>query len=92
MFILSAILTCASLGGTLGGAIATIAGTSVVTGTAIGTVAGAGTGLIVGIAETEAEMCKPENLTDHQLLNELSLKNTAFKDELEAAYESWMEF
>ncbi len=44
------------------------------------------------IAETEAEMCKPENLTDHQLLNELSLKNTAFKDELEAAYESWMEF
>ena len=44
------------------------------------------------IAETEAEMCKPENLTDHQLLNELSLKNTAFKDELEVAYESWMEF
>ncbi len=44
------------------------------------------------IAETEAEMCKPENLTDHQLLHELSAKNTAFKDELDAAYESWMEF
>ena len=44
------------------------------------------------IAETEAEMCKPENLSDHQLLHELSVKNTAFKDELEAAYESWMEF
>ena len=44
------------------------------------------------IAETEAEMCKPENLTDHQLLHDLSAKNTALKDELEAAYESWMEF
>ncbi|MBR3756049.1 MAG: ABC-F family ATP-binding cassette domain-containing protein [Firmicutes bacterium] len=44
------------------------------------------------IAETEAEMCKPENLSDHQLLHELSAKNTAFKDELDAAYESWMEF
>ena len=44
------------------------------------------------IAETEAEMCKPENLADHQLLHELSAKNTAFKDELDAAYESWMEF
>ena len=44
------------------------------------------------ISETEEEMCKPENLTDHQLLHELSAKNTALKDELEAAYESWMEF
>ena len=44
------------------------------------------------IAETEAEMCKPENLADHQLLHELSAKNTALKDELDAAYESWMEF
>ena len=55
MFILSTILTCATLGGTLGGAIATIAGTSVATGTAIGTVAGAGTGVVVGLAELEAE-------------------------------------
>ena len=44
------------------------------------------------IAETESEMCKPENLADHQLLHELSAKNTALKDELDAAYESWMEF
>ena len=44
------------------------------------------------IAETEAEMCKPENLSNHELLHELSTKNTALKDELEAAYESWMEF
>ena len=44
------------------------------------------------IAETEAEMCKPENLSNHQLLHELSLKNTTYKDELDAAYESWMEF
>ena len=44
------------------------------------------------IAETEAEMCRPENLTDHQLLHELSTKNTALKDELDAAYERWMAF
>ncbi|MBR3785635.1 MAG: ABC-F type ribosomal protection protein [Firmicutes bacterium] len=44
------------------------------------------------IAETEEEMCKPENLTNHELLHELSAKSTAYKDELDAAYESWMEF
>ena len=44
------------------------------------------------IAETEAEMCRPENLTDHQLLHELSTKNTDLKDELDAAYERWMAF
>lgn len=44
------------------------------------------------IAATEEEMCKPENMTNHQLLHELSDKNTKLKDELEVAYESWMEF
>ncbi len=37
------------------------------------------------IAENEEEMCKTENLTDHQLLHELSEKNTRLKDELDAA-------
>lgn len=47
--------------------------------------------LETAIAETEAEMCKPENLTNHQLLHELSEKATELKDNLDAAYESWME-
>ncbi len=44
------------------------------------------------IARIEEEMCMPENLADHQLLHQLSEKNTRLKDELDAAYESWMEF
>ena len=44
------------------------------------------------IAQTEEEMCKPENLTDHQLLHRLSEENTALKDALDAAYERWMDF
>ena len=47
--------------------------------------------LETAIAQTEEEMCKPENLTDHQLLHELSEKNTKLKDDLDATYESWME-
>jgi len=47
--------------------------------------------LETAIAQNEEEMCKPENLTDHQLLHELSEKNTQLKDDLDAAYESWME-
>lgn len=43
MFILSIVLTGATLGGTIGGAVATITGTSVATGTAVGTLIGAGT-------------------------------------------------
>ncbi|MBR5315982.1 MAG: ABC-F type ribosomal protection protein [Firmicutes bacterium] len=48
--------------------------------------------LETAISETEAEMCKPENLANHQFLQELSEKATKLKDELDAAYESWMEF
>jgi len=47
--------------------------------------------LETAIAQNEEEMCKPENLTDHQLLHEISEKNTQLKDDLDAAYESWME-
>lgn len=48
--------------------------------------------LEMAIAQNEEEMCRPENLTNHQLLHELSEKNTKLKDDLDAAYESWMEF
>ncbi|MGN0659071.1 MAG: ribosomal protection-like ABC-F family protein [Emergencia sp.] len=43
------------------------------------------------ISENEARMCLPENLTDHQLLTELDEKNVKCKEELEDAYEKWME-
>lgn len=43
------------------------------------------------IADTEAEMCKPENLTNHVLLAELAAKNDEFKGKLEAAYDSYLE-
>lgn len=52
--ILSTIIACSTLFGSLGAAIATITGTSVATGAAVGTVVGAGTGAVIGIAEAEA--------------------------------------
>ncbi len=43
------------------------------------------------IAENEAEMCKTENLSNHQYLEELDKKNKALRVKLEEAYEKWME-
>lgn len=42
------------------------------------------------IADAEAQMCKPENLADHQLLAELDRKVKQAKEQLENAYEKWM--
>ena len=51
MFLLSTILTGASLGGMIGSAVATLTGGCVATGTAVGTVTGAGADLAVGVTE-----------------------------------------
>ena len=42
--------------------------------------------------ENEKEMCKPENLSDFELLAELAAENEKLHKELEEAYESWIEF
>ncbi len=42
------------------------------------------------IAENEAQMCLPENLTNHKLLEEIDQKNAQCRDDLEKAYEEWM--
>lgn len=42
------------------------------------------------ISHNEEEMCKPENLTDHQLLSRLDEENCRYKEELAEAYDNWM--
>lgn len=44
------------------------------------------------IHANEKEMCKPDNLSDFELLAELAAKNDKLKNELEEAYEKWIEF
>lgn len=44
------------------------------------------------IHQNEKEMCKPENLSDFELLAELAAENEKLHKELEEAYESWIEF
>jgi len=43
------------------------------------------------IAGIEAEMCKPANLSNSKKLRELSEKAADKKDELDAAYDKWLE-
>ena len=43
------------------------------------------------IEDNEAQMCLPENLANHQLLTELDQKNAKCRNELEDAYEKWMD-
>ena len=43
------------------------------------------------IHENEKEMCKPENLSDFELLAELAAENEKLQKELDEAYESWLE-
>ena len=43
------------------------------------------------IEENERQMCLPENLANHQLLTELDQKNAKCRNELEEAYEKWMD-
>ncbi len=42
------------------------------------------------ISEIEAELCKEENMTDHQKLHELSEKMNSLKEELAEEYDNWM--
>ncbi|MGF6376953.1 ATP-binding cassette subfamily F protein 3 [Clostridiales Family XIII bacterium PM5-7] len=42
------------------------------------------------IADTEAKMCDPVNLADHNLLGELDEKVREMKAELEEAYDQWL--
>lgn len=42
------------------------------------------------IAELEAEMCKTENISDHQLLGELDKKAKEKREKLEKAYDKWL--
>lgn len=42
------------------------------------------------ISHNEEEMCKPENLTNHQLLSRLDEENCRYKEELAEAYDNWM--
>ena len=43
------------------------------------------------ITENEERMCRPENLSDHQLLSELDEENKRCREALDQAYERWME-
>lgn len=43
------------------------------------------------ITANEAEMCREENLTNHQYLTELSAKNEELRKTLDDAYEKWLE-
>ncbi len=43
------------------------------------------------VSELDAEMCLPENLQNHQLLAELDKKRKQKAEELDNAYEDWME-
>ena len=45
----------------------------------------------LGLDQNEKEMCKPENLSDFELLAELAAENEKLQKELEEAYESWLE-
>ena len=47
--------------------------------------------LETAISEIEAELCKEENLTDHNKLHELSRKMDSLKEELADEYDKWME-
>lgn len=47
--------------------------------------------LETAISEVEVELCKEENLTDHNKLHELSKKMDALKEELAVEYDKWME-
>ncbi len=42
------------------------------------------------IGEIEAELCREENMTDHQKLHELSEKMNMLKEELAVEYDNWM--
>ena len=43
------------------------------------------------IAANESEMCREENLSNHQYLSRLDEENRQFREELDEAYEKWME-
>lgn len=43
------------------------------------------------IADAEEEMCKPEYFSDHEKLKELDDRLKEMKDDLEAAYDRWMD-
>ena len=43
------------------------------------------------IAENQAEMCRPENLSNHKYLEELDSKNKELSIKLEETYAKWME-
>ena len=43
------------------------------------------------VSDLDAEMCKPENLQDHVVLNELNEKREKLTEELDEVYEKWME-
>lgn len=47
--------------------------------------------LETAISEVEVELCKEENLTDHNKLHELSKKMDGLKEELAVEYDKWME-
>ncbi|MEG1315394.1 MAG: ABC-F family ATP-binding cassette domain-containing protein [Anaerovoracaceae bacterium] len=43
------------------------------------------------ISNIQIEMCKPENLSNHELLSELSRKSDSFNEKLAYDYEKWAE-
>ena len=43
------------------------------------------------VSDLDAEMCRPENLQDHVALNDLNQKREKATEELDEAYEKWME-
>ena len=43
------------------------------------------------IEQIQQEMCRPEVLSDHKKLNELSRRLDEAKSELDSLYDSWME-
>ena len=43
------------------------------------------------IAEIEQEICKPENMTDYELLGSLSKQREEAQERLSAAYDEWAE-
>ena len=48
-------------------------------------------GLEAKIAEIEQEICKPENMTDYELLGTLSKQREEAQERLSAAYDEWAE-
>ena len=47
--------------------------------------------LETAISEVEADLCREENLTDHNKLHEPSKKLDGLKEELSVEYDKWME-